>query len=165
VAQDVAEEFRSTLREALRALEDALVAVLRQLVEHDYPPEVAAVDFEVFSDTWSEGFPARAFFMDESNCEHFIYVDGKAEYPSPVDPALLDVPHVVTPEYADSVFDRDPNLDTFTLGTEEFIPWFAGCWRKAGGTAFKRRATIAEHDHDREFNLVTGQWQDRHAAF
>src|SRR5262249_13658805 len=142
-----------------------LVAVLRQLVQHDYPPEVISVDFEVFSDTWSEGFPARAFFMDRSNCEYFIFVNGKAEYPSPVDPGLLDVPHIITPEYADSVFDRDPNLDTFTLGTEEFIPWFAACWRKAGGAAFKLRATIAEHDHTQEFNLVSGQWQDRHAAF
>jgi hypothetical protein len=42
---------------------------------------VVALDFEVFSARWSEGFPARAFFMNESNSEHFIYVDGKAEYP------------------------------------------------------------------------------------
>ena len=98
MAQELAYEFRSTLRNGLRPLEDPLIAVLRQLVEHDYPPEVVAIDFEVFSDRWSEGFPAHAFFMNESNSEHFIYVDGKAEYPSPVDPALLDVPYIITPE-------------------------------------------------------------------
>jgi len=32
------------------------------------------LDFEVFSAQWSEGFPARAFFMNESDSEHFIYV-------------------------------------------------------------------------------------------
>jgi len=81
MAQDLAEEFRSTLREGLRPLKDFLIAVLRQLVEYDCPPEVVALDFEVFSARWSEGFPTRAFFMNESNSEHFIYVDGKAEYP------------------------------------------------------------------------------------
>ena len=165
MAQELADEFRSMLHNGLRPLEDPLIAVLRQLVEHDYPPEVVAIDFEVFSDRWSEGFPARAFFMNESNSEHFIYVDGKAEYPSPVDPALLDVPYVIPPEYEGSVFERDPDLDTFTLGAQEFIPWFAACWKKAGGANFRRRATIAEHDHDREFNLVTDQWQDRYSAF
>jgi hypothetical protein len=122
VAQDLAEEFRLTLREGLRSLEDSLIAVLRQLVEYDYPPEVVAVDFEVFSHTWSQGFPARAFFMNESNSEHFVYVDGKAEYPSPVDPALLDVPQIITPEYDESVFERDPEFDTFTLDAQESFP-------------------------------------------
>lgn len=75
MAQGLAEEFRSTLREGLRPLKDFLVAVLRQLVEYDCPPEVVALDREVFSARWSEGFPARAFFMNESNSEHFIYVD------------------------------------------------------------------------------------------
>jgi hypothetical protein len=83
----------------------------------------------------------------------------------PLDPALLDVPYILTPEYEESVFERDPELDTFTLGAQEFIPWFAACWNKAGGTGFRRQATIAEHDNDREFNLVTAEWQDRYSGF
>jgi hypothetical protein len=165
MTDDVAEEFKAAIREGLRVYEDSLIAMLRLVVTHNYPSDIVAVDFEVFPDSWSHGFPARAFFLDESNSEHFIYVDGEARYPSAVDPGLLNVPYIITREREESFCRRNPGLDTFTLGTEEFIPWFAGCWRQAGGLTFALRATIADHDSDREFNLLTNEWQDRYAAF
>ena len=85
------------------------------------PPEVVAISFEVFPDSWSEGFPARAFFLNEANTEYFIFVQGEARYPSAVDPGLLTVPYVITPEIEESFRRRSPELDTFTLGAEEFI--------------------------------------------
>lgn len=165
MTEDVAEEFKSAIREGLRVHEDSLIAVLRLVVTHNYPSEVVAVDFEVFPDTWSQGFPARAFFLDKSNSEYFIYVGAEARYPSAIDPALLKVPYIITRECEESFFRRNPDLDTFTLGTEEFIPWFAACWKQAGGLKFTLRATIADHDSDREFNLLTNKWQDRYATF
>jgi|SRR5688500_7564709 hypothetical protein len=165
MSDDVGDEFKAAIHEGLRVYEDSLIAVLRLVVTHTYPSEVVAVDFEVFPDSWSQGFPARAFFLDESNSEHFIYVDGEARYPSAVDPGLLNVPYIITRECEESFCRRNPDLDTFTLGTEEFISWFAGCWRQAGGVTFALRATIADHDSDREFNLLTNEWQDRYAAF
>lgn len=57
----------------------------------------------------------------------------------------------------------DPEEDTsgeFRLGR-----WFADCWRLAGGLMFGLSATIADHESDREFNLLTGEWQARYAAF
>jgi hypothetical protein len=88
MTDDVAEDFKAAIREGLRAYEDSLIAVLRLVVTHNYPSPVVAVAFEVFPDSWSQGFPARAFFLDESNSEYFIYVDGEARYPSSVDPGL-----------------------------------------------------------------------------
>ena len=160
-----AEEFRSKLREGLRPLQDPLTTALQQLVEYEYPLEVVAIAFEVFPDTWSQGFPARAFFLDESNNEHFIFINGEVQYPSPIDPGMLDVAGIVTAEYENNLRVRDPNLDTFSIGAEEFIAWFAVCWQKAVGTEFQLRATIADHDSDRELDLRTGRWQDRYTGF
>jgi hypothetical protein len=165
MVEDLTEEFRSKLLEGLHPLQTSLIVALKQIIDHPYPPEVFAVAFEVFPDTWSRGFPARAFFLDGSNNEHFIYVNGEATYPSPIDPGILDVPHIITSEYENSILDRDPTLDTFSVGADEFIAWFAVCWAKAGGTKFPLHATIADHDSERELNLRSGQWQDRYAAF
>ena len=165
MTDDVAEDFKAAIREGLRAYEDSLIAVLRLVVTHNYPSEVVAVAFEVFPDSWSQGFPARAFFLDESNNEYFIYVDGETRYPSSVDSGLLNVPYIITRESEESFSRRNPDLDTFTLGAKEFIPWFAGCWKKAGGLTFTLSATIADHDSDKELNLLTNEWQDRYAAF
>jgi hypothetical protein len=71
-----------------------LVAVLRQLVEHEYPKEVVSIDFEVFTYGFTEGFPVRAFFMDSTNSEYFVAIDGSYRYPSPVDPDLLHIKRV-----------------------------------------------------------------------
>jgi hypothetical protein len=57
MAQDLVEEFRSTQREGLRPLKDSLIAVFRQLVEYDCPPEVVAFDFEVFLPGGRKDFP------------------------------------------------------------------------------------------------------------
>jgi hypothetical protein len=152
------EEFRTLLRTGLQRLEEPLIAVLRQLLVYKYPPEIVAISFEVFSDSWSQGFPARAFFLDETNSEFFVYVNGDAKYPSPVDPELLDVPFVITPEDEDRIIECNPDLDTYSVGAEEFISWFIDCWNKAGGASFQLHASIAEHDSGRQFNLVSGKW-------
>jgi hypothetical protein len=106
MGEDIAEEFKSAIREGLRAHKDRLIGVLQQLVQHIYPPEVVAVGFEVFPDSWSQGFPARAFFLDESNTEYFVIVDGEARYPSAVDPGLLTVAHIIAPETEESFCRR-----------------------------------------------------------
>jgi hypothetical protein len=165
MSEDVAEDFKCAIHEGLRAHACTLIAVLRQIVTHEYPWEVVTVNFEVFPDSWSSGFPARAFFLDESNTEYFVFVEGKARYPSAVDPGLLKIPYIISHETEESFRLRNPYLDTFTVGAEEFILWFAECWRQAGGLAFPLRATIADHDGEREFILVTNEWQDRYSAF
>ena len=162
---DINEEFKSEFRSGLECLEEELTEVLRQLIQSEYPSEVVAIDFEVFPGTWSADFPARAFFLDSANCEHFVYVDGKAQYPSSVGPALLAGKGILTSEFEEKLFERSPDLDTFALGEQQFVAWFIDCWERVGGKKFQRNATVAVHGDGREFNLITRKWQDRYAGF
>lgn len=157
--------FREHVRGRLAGLESALVPVLAQLVVHEYPSEVVAVDFEIFSDGFTSRFPVRAFFMDEMNCEHFVYVDGEASYPSPVDPGLLEIDGVYSESVEEKLFGDNPDVDPWSLATTELSQWFLACWINAGGKHFKLAATIAHHDSSKELNLKTGEWQDRGSAF
>jgi hypothetical protein len=101
MSQTLEKEFRGRVRQHLAKLEARLVAALSSLIGHSYPMEVFALSFEVFSNSFTEGFPARAFFMDRTNCEYFLYVNGEATYPSPIDPELLDIDSTYPEELED----------------------------------------------------------------
>ena len=85
------QEFTEKVDGYLAKLTDKLQPILKQLIEHDYPQEVATLAFEVFVDRFSSQFPVRVFFMDKDNTEYFVELDGKAAYPAPVNPNLLDI--------------------------------------------------------------------------
>lgn len=158
-------QFAEILRTHLSQLEPALVSALKKLIEYQYPEELFALDVEIFSDSFTSQFPARAFFVDRKNCEYFVYENGVAKYPSPIDPEFLDIECVYPEEIEEQFVSLDPELDPWSIATSEFISWFSACWNKAGGATFPLVATIAHHDSTSEFNLLTGQWQARHAAF
>ena len=99
--------------------------------------------------------------MDEDNSEHFVYIDGKAEYPSPVDPGLLKIEHVYPYELEEEFTSKDESLDPWHIATKELIEWFSKCWQAADGKTFKLKANIAPHDSNHEFNLVDSKWQER----
>jgi hypothetical protein len=63
------QEFQRLVRASLAALESDLTRVLASLIWHKYPDEVVALDFEVFSDGFTSGFPVRVFFLDRENTE------------------------------------------------------------------------------------------------
>ncbi len=156
-----AERFQAAVTERLQFLRSSLVPVLRQLVEHQYPDEVVSLDFEVFTDGFTQGFPVRAFFIDSENNEYFLSFDGSPEYPSPVDPQLLHIDRVYGDDLEPRFLEEDEDLDTFTLAGEALVPWFAECWRHAGGRAFGRAATVRLHDDPRVFDLARGAWSLR----
>jgi hypothetical protein len=160
-----AEVFRSKVQQHLSVLDSELVDVLRALIEYDYPKEVFALSFEVFSDSFTSEFPARAFFVDRNNTEFFIYADGEAQYPSPVPPELLEIDGIYPDEIEEALEALDPSADAWQIATQEFIVWFAKCWGLADGATFPLVATIASHDSAQEFNLVQQRWQSSHAAF
>jgi hypothetical protein len=160
-----AKVFRASVQQSLSVLEQQLTDVLRNIVQYQYPPEVFAISFEIFSDSFTSQFPARAFFMDRKNCEYFIYKEGKATYPSPVEPDLLQVNGIYPEELEEAITDLDPSLDLWEISTDEFVSWFSGCWERAGGLIFPLAATIAQHDSSQEFNLVLKQWQPSYTAF
>jgi hypothetical protein len=157
----IEQEFKEQVIEHLEKLSDHLKPVLKELIEYDYPDEVDTLAFEIFVDGFSSEFPVRAFFMDKDNSEHFIYIDGKAEYPSPVDPDLLKIDQVYPYELEEEYTDNDESLDPWKIATNELIDWFSKCWQAAGGKTFKLKANIAPHDSNHEFDLVEGKWQER----
>ncbi|MGL5471840.1 MAG: hypothetical protein ACRDCT_27315 [Shewanella sp.] len=155
------QEFTEKVGGYLDKLTDELQPILKQLIEYDYPQEVATLAFEVFVDRFSSQFPVRVFFMDKDNTEYFVELDGKAAYPSPVNPNLLDIDHVYPDEFEEEYIDKDEDLDSWQIATNALIEWFSKCWIAAGGQSFKLKAHIAPHDSHYEFNLVESQWQER----
>ena len=92
----------------MHLLSETKIPVLKELIDYEYPKEVLALEFEMFINCFTSGFPVRAFFMDKNNAEHFIFTEGKAEYLSPVDPGLLDIdciyPYEIEEEYESKYF-------------------------------------------------------------
>ena len=159
------QKFQRLVRASLAALEPSLTPVLASLIGHKYPSEVVALDFEVFSDEFTSGFPVRVFFLDRRNTEFFVWVDGKATYPSPVDPGLLDIDCVYPEEIEEELTIASPESDPWHIATNELFDWFMNCWRKAGGNNFRFAASIAHHDSTTELNLINGKTQPRGYAF
>jgi len=157
----IEQEFKEKVVEYIEIHSDELKPILKILIDFDYPKGVATLAFEIFVDRFSSGFPIRAFFMDEDNTEYFNYVDGKAEYPSPVDPGLLKIEYIYPYELEEEYTTKDESLDPWHIATNELIKWFSKCWLAAGGQTFKLSANIAPHDSNHEFNLIESKWQER----
>ncbi len=153
----VQDDFRIGVRARLNELSDRMILTLTQLVTYSYPPEVVTLEFEIFSDAFTEAFPMRVFFMGVDNCEFFIMNNGKAEYPSPIDPRLIKIAGVYSTEFEDQYTNLDPNLDPFEVSTHELIDWFRNCWKRADRSRFSRRAIITVHDDPFMFELETAQ--------
>jgi len=157
----IEEEFKEKVAEHISRLTDKITPVLKKLIEYDYPKEVDTLAFEIFVDGFSSEFPVRAFFMDTDNSEYFIMVDGKAEYPSPVDPDLLKIDYVYPYELEEEYTNQDETLDPWKIATNELINWFSKCWFASGGEHFKLNANIAPHDSNYEFDLKESKWVER----
>jgi hypothetical protein len=161
---DAAPEFQQLVATHLETLTKSLIPVLQKLIRCPYPPEVHHLDFEVFWDSFTEGFPIRVFFMDERNCEYFVYKNGKPEYPTDVDPALLKIDYVYPMSLEDEVRERHPEMDCMTEAGKVIVPWFAKCWWAAGGQTFSLPAYIGFHDEQARLDLATQKWIARNNA-
>jgi hypothetical protein len=157
-------DFRNEIRARLLQIEEKLIDVMHKIIAYQYPAEVHAIDFEVFTNSFTLQFPARAFFLDKSNTEYFIYANGKAAYPSPVDPDLLEVENIYSEELEELFTIANPDADPWHIATSEFLPWFVSCWAKAGGDKFSLRASIALHDSSWEIDLATGSERSRYGV-
>lgn len=158
---NIEQDFSEKVQEHLRALTASIKPVLKELIEYSYPEEVVSLEFEIFEDEFIKGFPVRAFFMNSNDSEHFVYVNGEAQYPSPVDPELLDIEYVYPYELEEKYINQDDELEPWSIAIDELIKWFSKCWREVGGESFKLKANIAPHDNDEVYNLVDSKWEER----
>jgi hypothetical protein len=108
---NIEKEFSAKVQEHLHGLTSSIEPVLKELIEYNYPKEVVSLEFEIFADGFTQGFPVRAFFMDSDDSEHFIYVNDEAQYPSPVDPELLEIEHVYPYELEEKYINQDEEFD------------------------------------------------------
>ena len=158
MVSDLREEWLDFVGQRLAPHALPLVAVLRRLIEQPYPPEVASLDFELFPDGFTEGFPARAFFMDERNSEVFVERDGGLHYPGSVDPELIEIDSIWTLEEEEDFLERDGGEeisdDLWECATLVFLEWFEACWIRAGGVDFPLRAALMPHDDPDAMRLL-----------
>ena len=158
---NIEQEFSEKVQAYLHRLTTSIKPVLKQLIEYNYPKEVVSLEFEVSADEFTQGFPVRAFFIDANNSEHFVYVNDKAQYPSPVDPELLEIDYVYPYEFEEKYSDQDEFFSVYDVATDQLMQWFAKCWKEVGGESFPLKASIAPHDNDEVYNLVEYKWEER----
>ena len=158
---NIEQEFSEKVQEHLHGLTASIKPVLKELIEYDYPKEVISLEFEIFADGFTQGFPVRAFFMDSDDSEHFVYINDEAQYPSPVDPELLEIEHVYPYELEEKYTNQDEDFDPWSIAIDELIQWFSECWREMGGESFQLKANIMPHDNDEVYNLVDSKWEER----
>ena len=154
-----AQQWQTTVRDHLDALSPVLVDVLAALIRQPLPAEVRCVDFEVFCDGFTSGFPVRAFFLDEDGAEVVAPDGGDAKPPWTVPHGLLAIERIYPEEAERWVETVDPELDHGTLAGDAALAWFADCWRRAGGQEFARDATIGLHEDARRYDLVRQAWR------
>lgn len=156
---NIEQEFSAKVQEYLNRLTSSIKPVLKELIAYDYPKEVVSLEFEVFADEFTKGFPVRAFFIDANNSEHFVHVNGEAQYPSPVAPELLEIEHVYPSKLEEKYINEDEDFDLWSIASDELIQWFSHCWKEVGGESFQLKANIAPHDNDEVYNLVSSKWE------
>lgn len=158
---NIEQEFSEKVQEHLQGLTTSIKPILKELIEYNYPKEVVSLEFEIFADGFTQGFPVRAFFMDSNDSEHFVYVNGEAQYPSPVEPELLEIEYVYPYELEEKYINQNEDFDPWSIAIDELIQWFSECWKEMGGESFKLKASIAPHDDDQVYNLIESKWKER----
>ncbi len=167
-ATEVGTEFQQMVMTHLKLLTPDLVAVLKRLIEHEYPKEVFLISFDVFSDKFASSFPVKTHFMDAEGNEYFISDEqGQKRSPIPegLSVGLLEIKEVYPKGLEGQFEDRAPEIDCRDLATRILIGWFAYCWTKAGGLSFKRQVIISNYDDNKGYNLMTYNWQELDSSY
>ena len=158
---NIEQEFSEKVQEHLQALTASMKPVLKELIGYDYPKEVVSLEFEIFADGFTQGFPVRAFFMDSNDSEHFVYINGEAQYPSPVEPELLKIEYVYPYELEEKYINQDEGFDPWSIAIDELIQWFSECWKEVGGESFQLKSDISPNYNDKAYNLIESKWEER----
>ena len=58
---NIDQDFSEKVQEYLHGLTTNIEPVLKALIEYRYPKEVVSLEFEIFADGFTQGFPVRTF--------------------------------------------------------------------------------------------------------
>jgi hypothetical protein len=142
MSADLDSECRDVIAQHLKSITVYLVAALRAVVDSKASSDVVELRFEFESPHFDDGFPVAYWFVHKSGGH------------SGVQKLLPDLEHTI-PEAViyDQKFET-AGLDTWAIASELFVPWFADCWRDAGGSRFYCPAYLAHHDSIYSFDLT-----------
>ena len=137
-------EFAGIIQKSLESHTPRLKEILKKVISCNYDPAVKFIQFEVFPDEFTDGFPAMVFFFDANWNEYFVNAKGKPRKPCDIEGHLLSIDHVYTQELEDQY--ADDVGDPWSIAVDVFTKWFARCWKEEDGINCKAQAFIAPHD-------------------
>jgi hypothetical protein len=124
-----------------------MIAELRPVIQAEQPPDTYLLDFEIHSDSFTDGFPIVWDPMDRD----LTQLEGRTDL-------LSDIPFTVPSEILDSEVYEAAGINTWQIASQELVPWFGECWHNAGGLQCKYPAYICHHDDIESFDLRQLKW-------
>lgn len=145
------------IRERLTPPTPALDLQLRRIVNHSYPKTLWQLDFELHG---------LVELDSEVDITAYFYAPGYKELLAALplhSPLVLTLPPMLTESTVRS-WQMDPRSDEshwlFDVAQTELIGWFAERWHTAAAGRFNHRATVAAHDAEYRFDLISWEWSD-----
>ena len=142
MSTDLDSQCRRVIAQHLKRITVQLITALRPVMSSKASSDVSELRFEFESPHFDDGFPVVFWFMHKSGGH------------SGVQKLLPELEHMI-PEAViyDQKFEA-AGLDTWAIASELFVPWFADCWRDAGGSDYYCPAFLAHHDSIHAFDLT-----------
>ena len=146
--EQLTQQYKTVVHQHLDELTDRLISELTVISHAKHDPDTYLLDFEVEMQDFTRGFPVYWSPMDKE----------ATQLESALSLGLLaDISSTVPAEVVNSTVYEEAGVETWELGYNSLVAWFAECWRKAGGLECIYPAYIAHHDSFYSVNLRTMQ--------
>jgi hypothetical protein len=135
-------ECRISMTPHVERLTDLLVAALRELIRAGHPQATYLFWFEYDCQGFADSFPVMFYRRDRS---------GRADEGQELLPGVsVTIPQEIMydPQY------EQLDVDTIEVASSVFVPWFADCWKVAGGDDSPWPGYLAHHDSIYSFDLT-----------
>lgn len=181
--------LQSRILATLASRSNDLVRILRELIDFPYPDDFWQLDFEIHDNDHPEILiyfyrdkfeqvlrPGGSVMISASEIPdgpfaHYKRMERECQeanspppscYPFHI-PSPLFSREPLYPSQIELDIAPDPESDNSWVrdaAIQAVIDWFRACWIEAGGTRFRFRAFIGDHDASERLDLRSGEWCD-----